>query len=106
MLTEIKKAQKITLEKRVLKASEMETLERAYLAMEQNIKTNAEWKLTNEKRKQAELLNQRLKLLLSKIGKQSQVYNNAYGTILTYLRETLGSIGALISGVPVQLLKP
>ena len=105
-LTEVKKAIKITKENRVLTQQEALVIEQTALAMEQNAKANAEWKLTNEQRKQTELLNTRLRSLLKKIGKQGQVYDNAYGTILTYIRETLGSIGALISGVPVQLLKP
>ncbi len=104
--TELKKAIKITKENRVITQQEAETIERTSLLMEQNAKTNAEWKLTNAKRQQVVLLNQRLRLLMKKLGKQGGVYNNTYGTILTYIREILGSIGALIQGVPVQLLKP
>jgi organic radical activating enzyme len=67
---ELKKIQKTIAENRVLKQQEAEVIERTSLLMEQNAKTNSEWKLTNEKRKEVVLLNQRLRATLKKIGKQ------------------------------------
>ncbi len=104
-VTEVKKAQKIVMENRVLKQQEAEVIERTSLLMEQQAKTNAEWKLSNKKREQIILLNQQVRITLKKLKAQGNVYNGKYGEHLMRVRETLGAIGALIQGVPVQLMK-
>lgn len=106
ILTEIQTTKNLMQQNRVLKQEELEKLAHTGVLINQHEQITQAINMSKKQQKQLDLLNTRLQALIKKIRQQGQVYDNNYGIVLSYLRETLGSIGALIQGVPVQLLKP
>lgn len=94
------KSAKILQETRVLNQKELETLANTGLLLNKHELISQQIDLTDQQRVKLAIEVKRFQVGLKRLEKQGNVYDNAYGTILSYLRETLGSIGALIQGVP------
>lgn len=112
ILTEIQKVKNMRAQKRLINKQEIQALTQTGVLLNQHekitqeiLKIGAETEETRAKTQQLKVNAERLETMMAKLKQQSGLYGTAYGMILTYIRETLGAIGALISGVPANLVK-
>jgi len=103
--TEIAKQAQLRAQKRVADKQELQLVAQTGVLLNQHEKINreitkigADTDQTRALTKQLKINTQRLKLSLSRLKDISTVYESPVGLILTTIRETMGSIGALISG--------